>query len=108
MQEPSELAIINKSAKSKHWSQLLFASIFYFYLRTYSWDIPEYEKLSARIFSWAIIITIIITWSVFKTFSNIYDGTTFQKQLKVFSRQVSLQKSSIVDVWQGPKYTADC
>ena len=42
--------------------------------------------------------------STFRELSKIYDATFLQKKLTNFGRQLLPQKSSIIDVWLGPKY----
>ena len=41
---------------------------------------------------------------VFRMLSNFCDGVLLQRQLKAFSCWLFLQKSSIIDIWQGLTY----
>ena len=43
---------------------------------------------------------------VFRTLSNIYDEDFLRKQLTAFNRQLFLQKSCIINIWQDSKYAS--
>ena len=43
----------------------------------------------------------------FRTLLNIYDEASMRRQLMTVICQLFLDKSSILDVWQGPKYASN-
>ena len=50
-------------------------------------------------------LKLVLSISVFRTLSDICDGTFLRKSLTTFSRLLFLQKCSSIDVWYGPYHT---